>query len=142
MAGNRTQVELALGEMERHDVCRGVVFVGSREGVGAERGGEGVVVLAEGEHSGAGADARLGIGLFELFDDGGFERRAPDLRSDVASFELDARTRVVPRSGKSILGQLAVGGFVGGRRGGFFQGLFPVLRRGGRAAEQEQGCCE
>ena len=35
-----------------------------------------------------------------------------------------------------------VGGFVGGRRGGFFQGLFPVLRRGGRAAEQEQGCCE
>lgn len=128
--------------MERHDVCRGVVFVGSREGVGAERGGEGVVVLAEGERSGAGADARLGIGLFELFDDGGFERRAPDLRSDVASFELDARTRVVPRSGKSILGQLAVGGFVGGRRGGFFQGLFPVLRRGGRAAEQEQGCCE
>ena len=75
-------------------MCRGVVFVGSREGVGAERGGEGVVVLAEGERSGAGADARLGIGLFELFDDGGFERRAPDLRSDVASFELDARTRV------------------------------------------------
>lgn len=105
-------------------MCRGVVFVGSREGVGAERGGEGVVVLAEGERSGAGADARLGIGLFELFDDGGFERRAPDLRSDVASFELDARTRVVPRSGKSILGQLAVGGFVGGRRGGFFRASF------------------
>ena len=138
MAGNRSQVELSLGEVERYDVRRSVVFVGPRECVGPERCGKGVVVLREGERTGAGPDSRLRVGFFELFDDGGFEGRTADFRGDVASFELDARTRIVPCSGKGILRQFAVGGFVSGRCGGFFQGVFPILSCG-RSAEQEQG---
>ena len=127
--------------MERHDVRLGVVFVGSREFVLAQRRREIVAVAFESERSGAGFESGQRIGFFQLFDDRGFEGCTAEFRGEVSAFELDARARVVPRARQRILGEFAVGDLVGGRRGGFFQRVLPVLRRS-RAGEQEQGRCK